>query len=371
MYINLLVLVLSIYNSQISIGILNIILNCLQLLLVFKISYKLFNKHTAIVSVIIYIFYLSTLGLILMNYTELFFGVLILASIYYFYKDNPLSYFVAGIFVAASIGVRPIGWALALSYLIVLTIRLIKYKEGSMKIFLVITGSILFIAAFGFFTQSYFNRFIYTNTNGPVNILIGANENATGAFNGKVFEKGNAGYIANPGSITYMEKEAYWKKEALNWIETHPLKWISLFPLKIVHMFVWDDYSIATLFHLDNWDLYRLLKTILIEKNLHLNMNRPVYFSISYFIVQIIHHLYYFTIISIFILIIIRKKFFSIFINKYLPVTLFILLGVTMNLATFGGARFKYPYMLFIIIAVSPAVSNYIRNSKLFPDTFK
>ena len=366
LYINILIAALTIYNSQITIGILNIILNCLQLFFIFKLTENFFGKHAARISVLIYIFYLSTLGMVLMNLTEFIFGVLILASIYFFYKDDFISYFSSGIIAAASVGVRPIGWALVLSYLIVLGIRSVKDKANYKKIFLVVIGCAVFIIPFGLFTRSYFNRFIFTNTNGPVNILIGANNDATGAYNAKVFEKGKAGFIDNPASKTYIEKEAYWKVQAVKWIEAHPLKWISLFPLKIIHMFAWDDYSISTLFHMGDWNLYKILKTILVQKNFSLNIEKPFYSVITYFVVQIVHHIYYFSMLFIFLVTVVQKKISILFNKDYLPVTLFVMFGLMMNLVTFGDARFKYPYMLFIIIAIAPAVLNFIKQSKLF-----
>ena len=115
LYINLLIIVLTIYNSTVTIGLLNIILNMLQLFLVYSISKKLMNKEIAIKTAAIYVFYLGTLGLVLLNFTELFFNVLVLSSIYFYLKKTNLSYIFAGILAGASIGVRPLGWALLIS----------------------------------------------------------------------------------------------------------------------------------------------------------------------------------------------------------------------------------------------------------------
>src|SRR3990172_1866647 len=56
LFVNIVILVLHIYNSAISIGIFNIILNLLQLYLLYKLTQIIFNKATASVVTILYMF---------------------------------------------------------------------------------------------------------------------------------------------------------------------------------------------------------------------------------------------------------------------------------------------------------------------------
>ena len=62
LYVNLLVIILNIYNSTFTIGLFNIILNLLQLFLVYKVSDIIFSKDAAQFSILIYIFYLNSLS---------------------------------------------------------------------------------------------------------------------------------------------------------------------------------------------------------------------------------------------------------------------------------------------------------------------
>ncbi len=353
LYVNILVVLLRIYNSEITIGLFNVVLNFTQLLLVYKITENIFGKECGKLSVIIYIFYLSTLGMILFNLTEFLFNVLILASVYFYLQKGKYSIFISGIFAAASVGVRPLGWALLAAYLVNFLFAgeniKFKLKEGG----ILIAGALLFISSFGLFTYSNFGRFIFTSTNGPVNLLIGANDDATGAYNDKVFREGNAGYIFQPETKTYIQKENFWFVKAAGWIAAHPIKYISLFPLKLIHIFIWDDFTVSRLLNFTDWNLYRVMKNIFVQKEaVPLLGDKPLILKFSYFFLLIIHHLYYFLIMILFLLTISKniKKIFNT--NSLRILFLFIIFGISIHLLTFGDARFKYPYIITMMIFI-------------------
>lgn len=365
LYINVLIILLSIYNSPVTIGLFNIFLNFLQLWLVYKITYILFGKGAGRSLIVIYIFYLSTLGMILFNFTELLFNVLIFSSVYFYLQKRNYTLFVSGIFLAMSVAVRPIGWALLAAYLILELFSGDTLKNLFTKSGLIVSGALLFIILFGLFNYSHFNKFIFTSTNGPVNLLIGANDDATGAYNNKVFEKAKIGYIPNPESRTYIEKGGYWLKQAYSWIYSHPLKYISLFPLKIIHMFIWDDFSVSRLLSFTDWNLYRVMKNIITGSDEQLLGNRPFLMKIFYFILLILHHLYYFSIVILFLLVI-KINFRNIARNsKFRLFLLFMVLGITIHLLTFGDARYKYPYIITMMIFVAPVIYQSTVSKKL------
>jgi hypothetical protein len=365
LYINILVVILSIVNSKITIGIFNIILNFIQLFLVYKITFRIFNKESAKVVVIVYIFYLSTLGLVLFNYTELIFNVLILSSIYFYLQNNNWKTIISGILLAASIAVRPIGWALLGAYLINEFYSGEQVKKILVNAGIMISGLLVFIIFFGTFNYSHFGKFIFTSTNGPVNLLIAANDDATGAYNNKVFEKGKIGYIANPEKKTYIVKEGYWLNQAYKWIYEHPVKYISLFPLKIVHMFIWDDFTVSRLLNLSNWNLYKVAKDIITGSKEPILDDNPPALKISYFVLQFLHHLYYFTLVVLFIFSTV-KNFKALFLNNGLRLfLLFMSLGLCIHLLTYGDARYKYPYIISMMIFIAPVIYNSVNSKRL------
>ena len=366
LYVNLLIIVLTIYNSVMTIGILNILLNALQMYLFFKLSDRLFDRKTALTGLILYMLYINTLGMVLINLTEFLFGILILSSIIFFYNNSIKSFFLSGMFAAASIAVRPLGWGLAAALVLVLVIRMIKKEKMLKELLAVVLGISIFICAYGTITKISFGSFIFTSTNGPANILIGANDDATGAFKAKVFEPGKIGYIENSASLTYVVKENYWKQKAEGWILAHPLKWLSLIPNKIFFMFVWDDFTIPYLSHMEGLYLPKFAKMILEGKLYQIFAGKPFYLVFIYIVILILNYIYYFYIMLIFLFSIIKIRVSRIFDSKFFPIILFILFGLSITVIVFGDVRFKYPYMLFIILSISQPVSRYLSGAKLF-----
>jgi len=347
LYINLLIIVLSIHNSILSIGIMNIIFNMLQLFLLYKISEKLFDEGVAKITAVIYIFYLNNLGLVLLNFTELFFGVLVLASIYYFLKKQKYSWIFAGLFAGAAIAVRPLGWALVASYIIIYFYNIYKHRKSENYLSQLVGGVAIFIVLFGMFNFSHFGKFIYTATTGPADFIIGANNDATGAFNARVFEKGNIGYISHPEKMTYIEQGEYFKHQAINWIEHHPIKWLSLIPAKLMYMFLWDDISIPALFNLQNWDLLHVVKSVIKNKGLgKLMPGVYVFRKIFYLMIQAFNYLYYFLVVILIIGGLFYLKQQRGFNSDNEVIIIFCIIGTIMTMLVFGVPRFKYPYLI-------------------------
>jgi hypothetical protein len=369
LYINLLVVVLRIFNSTVTIGVLNIALNLLQLFFLYRIVKIILNEDVAKITTILYIFYLNTLGLVLLNYTELFFGVLVLASIFFYLRKKKFDQFFAGFFAAASIGVRPLGWALIAAYIFFYLYDIFKRSKIKIHLLPIVAGFSIFILLYGMINLLYFGEFVYTSTNGSVNILIGANDDATGAFNGKVFEKGNIGYINNAEKLTYLEKDKIYKDAAINWIEHHPIKWVSLIPVKVVYIFLWDDISISALANLQNWDFFQITKHLIKNKNFSGMMPglNPVE-KILYLLFQAFNYLYYILLIVLFLggLILLKKE-------GRLPdnirlILIFCIIGIAITMLVFGMPRFKYPYIIVALplaaVKINSIFDNYLTNPR-------
>lgn len=365
LYINLLVIVLSIYNSIFSVGLLNIILNSLQLFLLYRISEILFNRDTAQTAIILYVFYLNTLGLIITNYTELLFGVLILASIYFYFKKKKYSYLLSGIFAAASIGVRPLGWALPTAYLLIYLFRLYRKIKSHGEILQIFLGTASFILVFGLFNVAHFGKFVYTSTTGPVNLLIGANNEANGSYKELVQEKNNPGFIPGSEKKTYIEKGEIWEDRALEWIKLNHLKWISLIPAKIGFMFLWDDFAISPLMNMQDWNLYHIAKNVKLNKSFAGIMPESgIFEKIVYLTLQSVHYIYY-----ILLLLCILAGFFLMrktkaFNGRNFVLLLFSIIGVLMTITAFGIPRYKYTFLIVLLPFASVFLDETILNIK-------
>ena len=356
LFLNILVVLLKISNSIIIISIFNLLLNSLQLFLIYKLSLKIFNKNVAAITVLLYVFYLNNLGFIVSNLTELLFGVLVLAALIFYIRKGNLNDFICGLFIGASISVKPVGITLLLAFILFFVYNKIKYKK-SFPVIWIISGVITFISVFGLFNHLHFGRFIFTASTGPINILMGANDNATGGYKDEVFKPGNEGYLANGDSMTYLEKNDFYTEKSLNWITSNPLRWLGLMPMKLVHTFIWDDITVSYLLDVGDWDFAKIVKYLWIDKSFkNILPNASLTKKIIFFTVEGIHLIYYYIIIALCIIgnIIYRKNILK---SEIITIIiLYVLLGIVMILIVVGNLRFKYPYTIILL----PFAANYI-----------
>jgi hypothetical protein len=364
LYVNIITLLFIVFNSTLTIGIFNIVLNTLQIFLLYKITTIIININAALISVIMYILYLNNLGFILLNLTELLFTVSISWSIYFYLMKKPWSLLLAGIFCGVSIAVRPLGWALVISFLVIIIYKIYKKDVHFSGLLYLLTGLVSIVLLFGSITNLSFGKFVYTSDNGPLNILMGANDHANGGYYEKVFEKGEAGYIEHPEKLTLDQKQQFWMNQSVFWISAHPVKWIMLFPKKIFNMFAWDDISVSKLVF-SNFTLYNFLKALKDHIPLGSVLGGFTGLQIILWVLLILyHHLIYYFIILFFIfgLIKFRKVVFN---NPdFNMLLLFITIGITITLIAFGDPRFKYPYMFIIFIFNSLFISKYLLAKK-------
>jgi hypothetical protein len=298
----------------------------------------------------LYILYLNNLGLIITNYTELLFGVLSLGSIYFFLSGKKYDYLYSGILAAASIGVRPLGWALIATYIIIFIIKYSRKIQLYMQPLQLISGAAAFIILFGLFNLSHFGIFLYTSATGPVNLLMGANEYAAGSFIDIVSEKNKPGFIPDSEKKTYIEKGEIWEARAWSWIKSNPFKWIGLIPAKAGSMFLWDDFAVSPLMNMQDWDLYNIAKYIKENKSISgLMSGISLIKKISYLSLQFVQYIYYaalLTFITAGLIFLKRNKGFNT--ANSIPV-LFSLIGVCITLCIYGIPRYKYPFLIAML----------------------
>jgi len=367
LYVNLLVIILNINNSTFTIGLFNIILNLLQLFLVYKVSNIIFGKDAAQISILIYIFYLNNLGLVLLNYTELIFGVLVFASVYFYLRKRKYSNIWAGVFAGASIGVRPLGWALLAAYAAIYIYYLFRKIYEHKEIFKLIIGASAFIILFGLFNSIHFGKFIYTSTTGSINLLMGANDNATGAFVLLADLKTDPGYIPDKENKTYIERDEIWRTRALNWIKAHPVKWISLIPLKFGYIFLWDDIAISPLMNLQDWDLFHVAKYLIINKNTKGLMPRSnLVEKISYLCLQTFHYIFYIILVFLIIkgLIHFKKNHGFNYHPDTIGIILFCVTGIFLTSLIYGVPRYKYPFLISLLPFAAFEIAEFIRDGR-------
>jgi len=358
-YININAFLLSVYNSIFTIRLFQVLLNLMQFLFLYKVTNKIYGKNVAAIFSILYIFYLPNLGMTLLNFTELFFGFLLSLSLWYLLKEKIMYLVLSGIITAAAINVRPTGWALLISIIIYILITKNEYYFKQLAFYF--TGLIFFFILAASTSYLSSSHFVIASVTHGTNLIMGANDDATGAYNDVVFEKGKIGYIDKPEQKTYIYKQQFWFNNANNWILQNPIKWIKLIPLKLIHLFIWDDYAISQLCNLQEWNLNVIAKHFFVQRNPNGFMSGiPVFIKAGYLCLQIIHHLYYYLIIVFFVLVLskFRKQIFNQKVNILLVSILS--LSLLMPIVTVSVARYKYPYILIIIIFISPYLKYYL-----------
>ncbi len=364
-FINVLILLLKIWPSSQAIIILNIILNCLQLILLYTISLQLFdNKNYANIVAILYICYLPSLGLVLLNLTELLFGVFSLLSVYFFLKEGSKSGILSGVFLALTIGIRPNGFALFLAFLTIFFIY--NNKRNVLKMVYIVASIVITLLVVGLLIKHSYGRFLFMPDTGAVNFIMGANDEATGAYNNKVFEKGRIGHIENEGDIVHFEKAKFWNHQAAKWVKKNPWKWLSLFPNKLIYVFAWDDWSIYVLSHTDFWNLQVIGKMVLQKKAINIFKNEPLFFKVSFILIYAIHHTYYYIILfcMIYQFYYYKKNNKKHIVLKCSLFYFYSAYSVFMILFAVGLARYKYPYFITMLITIAPMVDDCINHKK-------
>lgn len=362
LYINLSFLVLKSYNSTVAIGLFNLIVILLQIYVLYKITQKLFSEDVALITILLYMLYLNTFGLLLQNYTELFFLLLVSSSIYFFRLQKSKYLVLSGILTGCAIAVRPVGWVLLVAFLTIQFLFIYKNKTNKPDFFYIYSGTLVFIILFGFFTDLNFGHFEFTSTTGPINLLLGANDDATGGFNSTVLEEGKAGYIEFTDSLTYLQKGDFYQNQAVKWITENPGRWLLLAPIKLIHTFAWDDISVSSLLGMSDTNFARVIKIILLEFDFNKALpNTSTLFKVVYLSILILHHLFYY-----FMLLVITLGIYKIFKNRLYTegtnlILIFSTIAILMIMITVGTPRYKYPMFILLLPFASYYLSTKFR----------
>ena len=365
-YINLLLLLLKIYNSPSTIVLFNVVLNLTQLVLFHQISGRLFeNARYAVIAALLYILYLTNLGAVLLNLTDLFFSVLILGSYYLYLRNDAKHHLLSGLLMGAAICIRQFGWALLFSLLVCYLFELRPGRGRHIKLGLISTACFVAVLGFGFFVKHNFGHFVYTSTHGAHTILMGGNEFATGTHSARSFEPGARGFIENAEKMTFSEKRTYWQSQAFDWITSHPMQWLALVPKKLFYTFIWDDWSLPGLLNTSEWNAFVVLKMVVKEGRLsEVFEGRSFVFKVAFVTVHLFHHAYYFILLAS-MLCQFRAYGNTQWRTKFMPIYLFAAFSLCITMLGVGSARYKYPYFLMMIFTLVPMLNYYIERKTL------
>jgi hypothetical protein len=321
--------------------------------LVYRVTEKIYSKAAAQLAAIIYILYLNNLGLVLVNYTELLFGIFVLSSIYFFISsEKNRNFLLCGLFVGLAIGVRPTGYALIASFLGIYIIQLFRKDYQHKKITLILCGMLVYVFFMGTLSTRNINHFEYTSTTGPANLIMSANPNAKGVYDAH-FTDTDSIYKTKK---TYYDRNEYLMNQSIQFIKENPFRWVSLIPRKIYSMFIYDGWAVNKVLNREIWDLNNYLKG---DSDVRNQFNaEPVRIRLGFWVLHTWQYIIYGLIMVMFLLKLATiKKWIS---SKHdLLLIIFIISGVSLTiLSSIGNARYKYNFIIVGIVAISPLIIN-------------
>lgn len=171
-----------------------------------------------------------------------------------------INYVLSALFIVVALWIRPLAWAWIISALFFFVLNKVGYKY----ILAYAASVFLFCGSIGYLTHKNFPDYLYTASTGGVNMIMGANDKATGGYLHEAREEGGLGYLpglyddAKTRPVTslrtgeflkdysdkyiYSECDSIYKARSINWIVENPIKWCSTIPNKIKLLFLSGSY---------------------------------------------------------------------------------------------------------------------------------
>lgn len=262
-WVNFIILWIKLFGSVRYLPYFNSILNLGIIYYIFQICKKLFsNGHIAYTAVYCFMLLPSFFTISSHLYSESLFTILSLATLYYTITsetkiDKVLPY-IAGSLAALSMWTRPI----AIAWIIACLFYYLWIHRKWFSAIKYIGSYAIICTIIAICTHINYPDYLYKANTGGVNIIMGANDLATGGYCGETrYNKGELGYIyglftndtlpvwryytqerkepmpATSSIYTSNELDRIWKERSLNWIKNNMPHFIGLSFIKIQILF--------------------------------------------------------------------------------------------------------------------------------------
>lgn len=272
-WVNFLTFCIKFFGNVDFVPYLNIIFNIFIVYFIYQIAQKISGgiKSVAYIAVYVFIVLPANTTMVTTLYSEIFFEVLAIASFYLILKNKYHYWIIAGILIALAYWTRPLAlaWIIAAVCFLWFTYKKIRII-GVYVISIVIT-----CITIAYSTRQNFPDYIYSASTGGVNLIMGANDLATGLYCYEARDKGGLGYLPGLYSAdeyipvkayatdstflhkysnrySYKECDSIWKARSVDWILNHPIKWVSMLPYKTYALFSHSGFYIPNFAHYDN-----------------------------------------------------------------------------------------------------------------------
>ena len=354
-YINLLALILRFTDDLRFLYLLNFVFNNVILFSGCYIAKNVLkHKDAALLFTIVFCLFPTFWGEVVQLRTETMFTALAYLAVALSFSRVRLKPFWCGVLLAAANFVRPTAIVFVLAIFAVFYL----YRERK-RVYIYLLGAFLAVTViFGIISDISCGYFVYQPTTSGINLLIGANDDADGSYDSVVFTEGHIGYISDEDKekMTFQDYDAFYKKQAVNWILEHPIKYMLLIPKKIFYMYATELYSCGTF---DNNEtaaegadyINALLAKIKNGSRLELLDVAAVYSQGIYMVVMLLF--------AAGIYVSLKKRCVWM-----IPMYLIFVLGTAMTVLVVGGGRYHYPYLPVIFISAVLAVNHFLPTEK-------
>lgn len=321
----------------------NVVLNAMLGFFVLYIGYKLFRSmRVGLMAAILFFLFPAFSAEVALLRSELLFTMLAFGALAVFLSGWKFRYMLAGLLLGLANFVRPVaivfllpicGWALLRS----IPLRRFAWLPACM---------VAVTLLFGWVSYRHSGYFVYQSTTGGVNLLMGANDDANGGYSSEVFAEGKAGYIPAWEEVTFAEKDAFWRAQAIDWIKEHPFRFLQLVPRKLFYTYATDTYSFSPLFDNQVSTESREYVIGLLDTLLHLRLGELRWQDVVVMVNQILYMLFWALSLFAAIRMLVRKRFR----DALLLLGSIVVLGMGITALTSGGARYHFPYLPVLIL---------------------
>jgi hypothetical protein len=289
--------------------------------------------------------------------TELPYTALVFLGLALIFSRKKYNILFAGIVLALSNWIRP----LTIAFLLGGVMYLLLSKNRKL-IFALVGCYILLIVLIGITSYIHTGYFIYQSTTSGYNLVMGANDDADGSFDATCFQEGKIAYLPPEISdtMTFAEKDNYYKRIAIDWILRNPIKWLLLFPRKIFYMYGTEEFYSRLLFSNDAIKVSHAEYIISMPNRI---FSGKANFTDFYMIYS---QITYMTILIGFVICIIfevKRRGYA----KFMPLIAVFFIGSSITLVVVGGARYHVPFEPILIIFAAMAYFEIYKNLKRDP----
>lgn len=240
-YVNLLSLLLRLRETYLWVYLVNVVLTQLLVFSVYRIMLRLSGKReTACLAVVLLCLMPGLWGEAASSRTELCFMGLAFASLACAMEENMGWAALSGVLLALCNWVRPLLVILLPMTLLLFILR--KRRLRCVAAYLIAAAAV--IGTIGGLTQKLSGHFIYQAQTMGVNMLMGNNDDADGSYDNTVFGEGKIGYVSeDERGVTYQVRDAFYKRQAVDWIVHHIPRFLQLIPRKLFYFLSTDTYG--------------------------------------------------------------------------------------------------------------------------------